>query len=193
MQVDKENTQKIIEYMNRTTNDWVHSSGRIITSLNARYSFTKFFTEKGLMDNAKVNLHNTFVECPFHEDASPSLSFSEEKHVYQCFSCGSHGNIINLMAEYDTKIKGINMSFYQKMNEILLEDPLMSSDLGITSIYRNDEISLQEGLTKFVPKGLSDRFNPSSFLELASYMKKHGCQKRDVKLFILLMCSGMTV
>ena len=61
MQVNKENTQKIIEYMNHTTNDWVHSSGRVITSLNARYSLTKFFTEKGLMYNAKVNLHNTFV------------------------------------------------------------------------------------------------------------------------------------
>ena len=32
---------------------------------------------------------NYFGVCPFHEDHSPSMSVSEEKQIYKCFSCGA--------------------------------------------------------------------------------------------------------
>ena len=36
---------------------------------------------------------NYFGVCPFHEDHSPSMSVSEEKQIYKCFSCGAAGNV----------------------------------------------------------------------------------------------------
>ncbi len=38
--------------------------------------------------------------CPFHNDKSPSLSVSQEKQIYKCFSCGEAGNVITFVMKY---------------------------------------------------------------------------------------------
>ncbi len=38
--------------------------------------------------------------CPFHSDKNPSLSISEEKGLYHCFSCGASGNTVKFLMEY---------------------------------------------------------------------------------------------
>ena len=38
--------------------------------------------------------------CPFHNDKSPSLSVSQEKQIYKCFSCGEAGNVITFIMKY---------------------------------------------------------------------------------------------
>jgi len=35
--------------------------------------------------------------CPFHADGTPSLSFSDEKNVFNCFGCGAKGDIIEFV------------------------------------------------------------------------------------------------
>lgn len=35
--------------------------------------------------------------CPFHDDHSPSLSFSAARNTYRCFVCGAHGDAIDLV------------------------------------------------------------------------------------------------
>jgi len=44
---------------------------------------------------------NYFGVCPFHEDHSPSMSVSEEKQIYKCFSCGAAGNVFTFVKEYE--------------------------------------------------------------------------------------------
>lgn len=44
---------------------------------------------------------NYFGVCPFHEDHSPSMSVSEEKGIYKCFSCGAAGNVFTFVKEYE--------------------------------------------------------------------------------------------
>ncbi|AIN47536.1 DNA primase [Candidatus Palibaumannia cicadellinicola] len=39
--------------------------------------------------------------CPFHHDKIPSFNVSSEKQFYHCFSCGSHGNAIDFLMNYD--------------------------------------------------------------------------------------------
>lgn len=40
--------------------------------------------------------------CPFHNDRkNPSLSVSEEKGLYHCFSCGAGGNALTFLKEFD--------------------------------------------------------------------------------------------
>lgn len=34
--------------------------------------------------------------CPFHNDHHPSLSFNVRKNSFRCFSCGAHGDVIDL-------------------------------------------------------------------------------------------------
>ena len=39
--------------------------------------------------------------CPFHEDHSPSMSVSEDKQIYKCFSCGAAGNVFTFVENYE--------------------------------------------------------------------------------------------
>lgn len=39
--------------------------------------------------------------CPFHADNNPSMSVSEEKHIYKCFSCGAGGNAIKFVQDFE--------------------------------------------------------------------------------------------
>ena len=40
---------------------------------------------------------NYFGLCPFHDDTNPSMSVSEDKKIFKCFSCGETGNAITFV------------------------------------------------------------------------------------------------
>ena len=44
---------------------------------------------------------NYFGVCPFHDDTNPSMSVSQEKQIYKCFSCGASGNVFNFVMDYE--------------------------------------------------------------------------------------------
>jgi len=39
--------------------------------------------------------------CPFHGDTNPSMSVSEEKKIFKCFSCGAGGNAIKFVQDFE--------------------------------------------------------------------------------------------
>ena len=41
--------------------------------------------------------------CPFHDDRNPSLSISDSKQLFNCFSCGTSGDVFSFVM----KIEGI--------------------------------------------------------------------------------------
>jgi DNA primase len=45
---------------------------------------------------------NSYVGlCPFHDDRNPSMSVSRDKKIFNCFSCGTKGNVISFVSKYD--------------------------------------------------------------------------------------------
>jgi DNA primase len=42
-----------------------------------------------------------FGLCPFHPDKNPSMSVSQEKKIFNCFSCGTKGNVITFVSKYE--------------------------------------------------------------------------------------------
>lgn len=44
---------------------------------------------------------NHFGLCPFHSEKSPSFSVSSAKQMYYCFGCGTGGNVITFIMEYE--------------------------------------------------------------------------------------------
>ena len=44
---------------------------------------------------------NYVAVCPFHNDSNPSLTVSQEKQIYKCFSCGASGNVFTFVQEYE--------------------------------------------------------------------------------------------
>ncbi|QVK20266.1 DNA primase [Mycoplasmatota bacterium] len=50
--------------------------------------------------------------CPFHNDSNPSMSVSEEKKIYKCFSCGAGGNVIKFVQDYE------NITFIEALKKV---------------------------------------------------------------------------
>ena len=42
-----------------------------------------------------------FGLCPFHNDNHPSMSVSNHVKMFNCFSCGAKGNVINFVSRYE--------------------------------------------------------------------------------------------
>ena len=63
------------------------------------------------------------MNCPFHDDATPSLKISESKNVFNCFGCGESGTVI------DWIMKTQSVSFRHAC-EILMNDAGMELDEG---------------------------------------------------------------
>lgn len=61
---------------------------------------------------------NYFGVCPFHNDNNPSMSVSEEKQLFKCFTCGTGGDA----ATYVAKLK--NISWIESM-------ALLAKELGM--------------------------------------------------------------
>ncbi|WP_368068010.1 CHC2 zinc finger domain-containing protein [Streptomyces sp. VNUA116] len=40
--------------------------------------------------------------CPFHEDATPSMSFNTDRGLWKCHSCGRGGDSYTLIMEKET-------------------------------------------------------------------------------------------
>lgn len=57
---------------------------------------------------------NYFGICPFHPDKNPSMSVSNKKKIFKCFSCNTSGNVITFVQ----KIKKI--SFGEALKEVAL-------------------------------------------------------------------------
>lgn len=55
--------------------------------------------------------NNFWSVCPFHEDSTPSLSISQEKQIYKCFSCGEQGNVFIFLQKYK------NINFINALKE----------------------------------------------------------------------------
>lgn len=45
---------------------------------------------------------NYWAVCPFHDDHNPSLSVSKEKNMFNCFVCGTAGDVFSFVSRYDS-------------------------------------------------------------------------------------------
>lgn len=161
---------------------------------DSKYTFDYFCRNNNLYhDNDVHRISEVVISCPFHEDASPSLSINEEKRIWHCFSCDSGGNYINFLTEYDRRVLGSDVTFYQKVNELLSNDRMLQAKVGFSTIIRKKSL-----YDEFVPLE-QERFVykenkiPSSYLELGVLLVKKGCSKEQIRLAILLMQSDLDV
>lgn len=87
-------------------------------------------------EGAKVSGSKGMCKCLFHHEGIPSFSFDDEKGMYNCFSCGSKGSVINLIKDCEKKLH----SHYLKTNEDAVEFiiglyPEIAESLGFKSIF----------------------------------------------------------
>jgi DNA primase len=92
-----------------------------------------------------VNLNKKGKEyfglCPFHQEKTPSFSVNQEKQVYNCFGCGSGGNVFSFLMQLE------GLSFFETLEKLAdrISLKLPDSLLQNANFTRNDvdKISLE--------------------------------------------------
>ena len=159
--------------------------------MSDQYSFTDLVRQHGWTEGMLERGTDLVIQCPFHIDESPSCSLNDKIGRYHCFSCGAHGNYINFLVDYDLKVNGRNTNYYQKLQELLRNDPIMQAAVGATSnLINTKDLSLATTRHRYnLRRG--EGF-PDTYTELAAMLKEEKRSEEELIMFILLMQSDMS-
>lgn len=118
---------------------------------------------------------NYFGVCPFHEDHSPSMSVSEEKQIYKCFSCGATGTVFTFVENY------LNISFGEAITLIAekVGISIKSELLPQKSNKYQEEFDIMEFATKFYQNNL----NSFQGKKAVSYLQERGLNEEMQSCF----------
>ena len=120
--------------------------------------------------------NNFFGKCPFHDDNNPSLSVSQSKRFYKCFSCGAKGDVIKFISDFEKipYIQAIKKAAYianvelniTDFNEDLVEKKyfeIMQEAKNFFKVVLNNTTEGKEALNYLTERGISkeitERFN----------------------------------
>ncbi len=118
---------------------------------------------------------NYFGVCPFHDDHAPSMSVSETKQIYKCFSCGATGNVFNFIMDYE------HVSFMEAVK-------MVASKAGIDVVFdkykeqpkkNNDIYEIYELSNKLYQNNI----NTSSGTKALEYLKNRSIDEDVIKEF----------
>lgn len=102
-----------------------------------------------------------FAHCPKHIDKTASLSFSPDKNLYHCFSCGRSGNIINFI-----------MDFEDATFEKSVEKAIKLSEIDISKICHSKTVAFLRNFQESLRHKELIRHNILDLNELKKYKKE---------------------
>ncbi len=109
--------------------------------------------------------------CPFHGDTNPSMSVSEEKKIFKCFSCGAGGNAIKFVQDFE------KIPFVQATKKV-------AEKVGITLDVRESKFHkyhlINAEATKFYNFYLN---NTTEGVSVKSYLQGRGITDETIKQF----------
>ena len=118
---------------------------------------------------------NYFCICPFHDDHSPSMSISESKQIYKCFSCGAAGNVFTFVKEYE------NVTYQEAVS-------IVADKIGITynnkfkvaeNIKYKKEYDIYSLATKYYQNNLKTEIGKKAL----KYLKERGLNEEVIEEF----------
>lgn len=116
---------------------------------------------------------NYFGVCPFHEDHSPSMSVSEEKQIYKCFSCGASGNVFTFVSEYE------NVKFLEAVK-------IVAEKCGLTfkgSTSKTKKTNIKYEIMDLSLKYYQNNLNTELGKEAKAYLNKRHLDNEVIKEF----------
>ncbi len=126
---------------------------------------------------------NYFGVCPFHEDHSPSMSVSEDKQIYKCFSCGAAGNVFTFVKDYE------NVSFIEAVKIVADKCGLIfNGTINKKSKIKNNEVEYQ--ILALSLKYYQNNLNTSEGKKAKEYLLKRGLNEETIKDFDIGLALG---
>ena len=116
---------------------------------------------------------NYFGVCPFHDDHSPSMSVSQEKQIFTCFSCGASGNVFTFVADYE------HIGFY---DAVRILGNQVGYNLGSAKVSKNKNSELYE-IYDQACKFYQNSLNTSLGKNANEYLTKRQIDKETIKKF----------
>ncbi len=118
---------------------------------------------------------NYFGVCPFHEDHAPSMSVSEDKQIYKCFSCGAAGNVFTFVQNYE------NITFVEAVN-LLANNIGFSLSQTIISSKPEKNSHLYEIMDTSL-KLFKNNLKTEQGTQAVNYLLDRGLSKEDIEEF----------
>ena len=119
---------------------------------------------------------NFFGVCPFHDDHAPSMSVSQEKQIYTCFSCGATGNVFKFLMDYE------NISFIEavkKVSEISGIPLNIEFNLNKQNVVNKNLFDIYDLSLKFYQNNL----NTNDGVEAKKYLHNRSIDDNLIKQF----------
>lgn len=119
---------------------------------------------------------NYFGICPFHDDNHPSMSVSQDKQIYKCFSCGAAGNVFKFIEDYE------NVSFIEAVN-IVAKKAGISIDLKSQETNNNVKNQYYYDIYDLAQKLYSNNINTKDGKDAIEYLLNRKIDKDIIKKF----------
>ena len=94
-----------------------------LNTLKSDISLVRLIQSQGY--NIKSEGKDYVMNCPFHDDATPSLKISSTKNLFNCFGCGESGTVI----DWVMKTQGVS---FRHACEVLMNDAGMNLEVMST-------------------------------------------------------------
>lgn len=118
---------------------------------------------------------NYFGACPFHEDSDPSLSVSQDKQIFSCFSCHTAGNVFNFVKEFE------HVSFIEAV-KIVANHAGINIDIGNIKKENTKDAKMLEAYELSL-KFYQNNINTKLGEEAKKYLYKRGINDELIKEF----------
>ena len=118
---------------------------------------------------------NYFGVCPFHEDHSPSMSVSEEKQIYKCFSCGATGNVFTFVENF------LNVSFGEAVS--IIADKVGISIKHSTGMKKDAKYQKEYDIMELVLHFYQNNLYSKEGEKAIFYLKERGLLEEAIKDF----------
>lgn len=119
---------------------------------------------------------NYVCVCPFHDDHSPSMSVSEEKQIYKCFSCGATGNVFTFVSEFE------NVPFIEAVSIVADKCGMELSKSAYTSNFI-PAFSEEKEIMELSQKFFANNLRTSAGEVAINYLKDRGIDEEIIKEF----------
>ena len=111
--------------------------------------------------------------CPFHNEKTPSFMVSEDKQIFNCFGCGTKGDVIEFVQKY------YNLDFHGALEKLAAEYGIDISRSGFGDDNKRAALyELNREAAAFFYRNFTTKANPGY-----AYMAKRGIEPATMRKF----------